>query len=225
MTNLLNSLQKTSLFSNKDSDEIRYLLSKISYKLVSFKENEIIFSPHKKANNMGIIISGVVHIEKIFPSGKVVVVNRKEAFELIAEPSLFSKSEYYPTTVSVCEPAEIFLISKDQLLKIFDLDPIIMHNFLSSVSDSMLFLKNKIGLLSLHSIRERVADSLITFYNESENLNITLPFSKKIWAEYMNVSRTSLSRELRKLETENILKFDRQKIQILDIEKLENILL
>lgn len=78
------------------------------------------------------------------------------------------------------------------------------------------------------SIQEKIAGYLvhdIQYKNKSENSNIvTLPFSKKAWAEYMNVSRTSLSRELRKLETEEILSFEKRTIIVKDMERLGKII-
>lgn len=53
---------------------------------------------------------------------------------------------------------------------------------------------------------------------------LTLSFSKKAWAEHMNVSRTSLSRELRKLEIDGVISFNKRKIKINDMESLKKIL-
>ncbi len=117
---------------------------------------------------------------------------------------------------------------KTELLALFTLDRDFMLNFLESASNSTLILKHKIGILSLDSIQEKIAGFLV---HDKKHVNIAngsnvviLPFSKKAWAEYMNVSRTSLSRELRILETEGIISFDKQMIEIKDWNRLEKIL-
>ncbi|QZY53956.1 Crp/Fnr family transcriptional regulator [Crassaminicella profunda] len=224
MNKLFISLQNSNLFKGKSLNEIKTLLSKIIYNVQSYKENEIIFSPHQLADTMGIILSGSIDIEQLSPSGKIIILKRKNSPDLIAEPSLFSKSKYYPSTVAVYKSAKILLIHKNQLLKLFLIDNDIMLNFLESVSDSMLILKHKISILSLNSIQERIVAFLIHAYKNTNSTVITLPFSKKAWAEYINVSRTSLSRELRNLEIEGIISFDRHTIEIKDLEKLEEIL-
>jgi CRP-like cAMP-binding protein len=120
------------------------------------------------------------------------------------------------------------IIHKDELLKLFTIDQAIMLNFLKSVSDSMLVLKHKIGILSLNSIQEKTASFLIhEYHHEGNNKNsnpITLPFSKKAWAEYMNVSRTSLSRELKNMEIAGVISIAKGKIKIVDFARLEKIL-
>ncbi|MCT4566415.1 MAG: Crp/Fnr family transcriptional regulator [Maledivibacter sp.] len=224
MYDLSNSLKKCSLFKNKSIDEIQYLLSNIIYSIKSFSKNEIILSSNQIANTMGIILSGFADVQKFFPSGKVVIIARKEKNDLIAEPSIFSNTKYYPATISACEACRIIFIHKNELLKLFLMDEELMQNFLESVSNSMIILKNKIGILSLNSIQEKISYFLIDEYRRNNCNIVKLPFSKKVWAEYMNVSRPSLSRELRKLEMEGIISFDKNIIEIHDLERLEKIL-
>ncbi len=223
MNNILVMLQKCCLFKNKSLNEIDNLLSHIQYKITSFSENEVIFSPVQTANQIGIILSGSVDIQKLFPSGKIVIIERRKSLDLIAACSIFSKIDFYPDTVSVSKLSTILFISKTDLLHLFDLDKDFMLNFLESVSNSTLVLKHKIGILSLSSIQEKIAGYLIYNNKIYDSYCITLPFSKKAWAEYMNVSRTSLSRELKILEMEGILSFEKRKITIHDIRKLEKI--
>lgn len=224
MNKILTVLQSSNLFKGKSLDEINLSLSKIIYKVQTYQENEIIFSPNKIADTMGIVLSGSIHIQKLLPSGKVVIITKKSCSDLIAEPSIFAKKKYYPTTAIVYKTCKILLIHKKDLLKLFSMDEQIMTNFLESVSNSMLILKHKIGILSLNSIQERIVGFLMHACKEHNSTIITLPFSKKAWAEYMNVSRTSLSRELRNLEIRGVISFDRQNIEIKDFEKLHEIL-
>jgi CRP-like cAMP-binding protein len=217
-------LLNCALFKNKSLNEIEALLLKTQSRIDNFSESEIIFSPVQNDDQMGIILSGEVNVQKLFPTGKVVIIERKKNADMIAESSIFSKLDYYSDTFAACKPCQVLLISKNDLLKLFKLDPVILLNFLEHVSNSTLILKNKIGILSLDSIREKIAGYLIHDYKINQSCMITLPFSKKEWAEYMDVSRTSLSRELRGLEQEGILSFHKRTIEIKDMDRLEKIL-
>jgi CRP-like cAMP-binding protein len=224
MNQKLSVLSNCALFKNKSMNEIETLLLKIQYRTDNFIENEIIFSPVQNADKMGIILSGEVDVQKLFPTGKVVIIERKKSSDMIAESSIFSRLKYYSDTFAACKPCQVLLITKKDLLKLFKLDPAILLNFLEHVSNSTLILKNKIGILSLDSIREKISGYLIHDYKMNKSCMITLPFSKKEWAEYMDVSRTSLSRELRGLEQEGILSFHKRTIEIRDMDRLEKIL-
>jgi len=99
-----------------------------------------------------------------------------------------------------------------------------MQNFLASVSDTNLLMKHRVAFLSLDSIRGKIAGYLLYYFKTNHTMMISLPFSKKEWAEYMDISRTSLSRELKHLKNENIIDFHERTIKILDLNRLEKIL-
>lgn len=224
MNNLSLLLSNCNLFRNVSSEKIEQLLSKINYKIMHFEENEIVFSPFQIADKMGIILSGSIDIQKLFPDGKMIILDRKEPFDAIAEPSIFSTYQYYPATACVCKSCEILFINKNNLQILFTLNNTFMLNYLESVCNLTLKLKHKIGILSLDSIKEKIAGYLIHDFKINNSQIITLPFSKKAWAEYMDVSRTSLSRELKKLQTDGIISFNKRKIEIIDLKRLEKIL-
>lgn len=228
MNHKLYTLENCDLFKNRNFNEIKILLSKIDYRIEEFIENEVVFSTIQNSNKIGLILTGAVDVQKIFPNGKVVIIERKKSPEVIGDSSIFSNYEYYPNDICACKSSKILFISKSDLLFLFSLDKQCLLNFLESTSNSSLMLNHKIGILSLNSIKEKIAGYLIheiQYKSGSNNLNIvTLPFSKKAWAEYMNVSRTSLSRELRTLEIEGILSFQKKTIVINDINRLSKII-
>ncbi|MGV8123730.1 MAG: Crp/Fnr family transcriptional regulator [Candidatus Xenobiia bacterium LiM19] len=224
----LSLLKQCILFRRKAPDEIDCLLSETKYFIQSFRENDIVLSPVETADRIGIILSGTVDVQKIFPSGNVVIIERKKSTDIIGEPSVFSEYEFYQDTYAASEACKILFIGKKALIELLTGNNDIMCNFVEYVSNSILLLKHKIGILSLDSIKEKIAGFLIHNIRHCGNTVgsniITLPFSKKAWAEFMNVSRTSLSRELRKLESDGIISFHRRTIEIKEAEKLERIL-
>lgn len=228
MNHKLSILQKCTLFKDKSRNEIEAFLLKINPKEETIAKNETIFSPVQIADRIGIILSGTVDVQKIFPNGKVIIVERKRASEMIGESSIFSKYKYYSDNIYTCKTTTVLFIKKSDLIRLFTLDNQVMLNFLESTSNSMLMLKHKIGILSLDSIQEKISGYLVHYLqyeNHSKDTNIVvLPFSKKAWAEYMDVSRSSLSRELRKLEAEGIVSFQKRTITITDIDRLSKIL-
>lgn len=224
MNSTLIALQKCSLFKNKSIFDIEHLISNISYTIKELEKNEVIFSHEKTSDTLGIILSGSVNVQKLFPCGKIVTLTTRYTSDLIADASIFSSSKFYPSTIYTCNYSKILFVHKNQLLKLFSIDQDITINFLESVSNRALTLNKKIEMLSLNSIKERIAFYLLNQYENNKSLKLTLPFSKKAWAEHMNVSRSSLSRELKTLATKKILSFNKKSIFILDLKSLKKIL-
>ena len=217
-------LEKCYLFNNKTPEEIEKLLNNTSFTTRVFLKNEIIFSPIQSADSIGIILSGDVDIQKLFPMGKSIIIERKGKGDIIGEASIFSFIDSYPDTIIACNSCEILLLPKKELHKLFKADYNIMLNFLEQISNTGLFLRHRLGLLSLDSIREKISGYILHEYNMTGANIITLPFSKKEWAEYLDISRTSLSRELNFLESDGIIRSHNRTIEIKNLDMLKNIL-
>jgi CRP-like cAMP-binding protein len=111
------------------------------------------------------------------------------------------------------------------MLDLISRDPILLENLLRSISNRVLLLNLKTELLSYSSIQKKIAFSLLYLMDDySCNDKITLPYSKKKWAEYLNVSRTSLFRELKEVCEKKIIHIDSKTITILNRDSLENLL-
>lgn len=99
-----------------------------------------------------------------------------------------------------------------------------MENFMMLLSEKIIILNNKIRSISLKSIRQKVVDYILCEYMNEKNEEIKLKYSKEEIANDIGIPRPSLSRELIKLRDEGLINFSRNKITILNIEELEDIL-
>ena len=115
-------------------------------------------------------------------------------------------------------------LNKTELIKLFSLKDNILENFMMLLSDKVVMLNNKIKSISLKNVRQKVVDYILQEYIVQKQLVISLKMNKEEIASFIGIPRPSLSRELSKLRDEEIIKFDRNTITILDIEKLEEIL-
>lgn len=224
MENFCKSLDKCPLFSEiKNIDKVK-LLSSISYRIVKLKRKEILFNSFDKSECIGIVLSGSIDIQKIFPDGKLIIIERVKASNLVAEESIFADYPYYPSTYCAGEDTEVLVIHKTEILNIFMSYPKVMNNYLREVSNSNLLLKHRVAIMSMDSILEKIAGYLLYDFKINNRNIVSLPFSKKEWAEYMDISRTSLSRELKKMEDRGLIEFEDLTIKILDIEGINAVI-
>lgn len=223
MGNCINGLNNCVLFSHLSAKEVDLLFSKIKYSVKSFRKNEVVFCPHDYCDTLGIVLNGSVDVLKIFATGKSLTITRKGPFELIAEASLFSKIQNYPSTIVACEITNIILISKKELLKLFTFDELLMTKFLESVSNRVVALNNTIEILSLNSVTEKIAYYLLLEQKRQRSELVQLSFTKKALAEHINVSRTTLSREFKNLQLKGYISMDGKNIKILRPHKLHEL--
>jgi len=218
-------LKKNLLFRNKTDDEIKRLLQQIRTIMRSCSKNEIIVTEGEPATMMGLVLSGSVEIQKIYSTGKSITVARFTGGNTFGEAVIFSKTNVYPATVVSTENSTtILLFPKQELLKLFSLDTEIMGTFMMNMSERLVLLNQKIEILSLGTLRQRIAYFLLKESKKQKTERITVPFSKRVWAEHLNSARPSLSRELCYLRDQGWISFDDHDVELLDVGALEALL-
>lgn len=224
MKEILDILCQCPLFKGKKKNDIEQILSETKYKISHFKKNEIIFKTDDPSFYIGIILKGSIEMQKIFACGKVINFLYKEKGDIFGEAAAFSKKLTYDYDIIATEESDILLIHKQSVSQILCKDVIINSNIITSFANSVLVLNKKLELFAYYSIQKKIAFSLLYNMEISETNNVSLISSKKSWAEHLNVSRPSLSRELTHLSNKGIIEISNKKIKILKKDQLESIL-
>ena len=227
MNNLIKSLKKSILFEGVSSNNLEKILSFVDYRLIDLEKEDILFDSYTSTDLIGIILYGKIFVEKILPCGKEVLVFHKSTGELFGEVAAFSNAEQYPCNVIAKTKCQVILFKKSELLKMLSCDTQILNNFLYLISSKALYLNHKVESLSYTSVKQRIVHSLIKDFDRNEKIcKVTIPFSKKVWASKLNISRSSLYRELESLYNECLIEMESNNtIKILDIDRLYSILM
>lgn len=217
-------LTKSHLFQGLSEEEIQSLLADVPTEVKVYKKEEVVFYLSDFAGQLGIVLSGAILVSKIFESGKLVEMTTKRAGDLIGEVACFSGAQIYPCELSAEKSAEVLIIQKDDMIQILQQDSRVLQNFLSELCSQSFFLHHKIELLSYKGTDQKLAYFLLQQSKARNSDVVPLPGSIVKLALLMNVSRTTLHREIRNLEDQGVLKYEKKKFQILDREALEEVL-
>lgn len=225
MEDFMPAIASCPLFKNCSHFDLHRFLEQAGYKIGSYRKNQFIFRMDQPVTAVGIILNGSVEMQKIFQSGKVVNLIYKGKGELFAEGTIFSSMPAYPCQVISRENTDVMLLPKDTVIRALADNSTLLANFLTLMSDKLVFLNQKIELLSYCSIQSKIAYSLLHCLGTGIHAGtIKLPYTQKAWAEHLNVSRPSLCRELKNLCQAGIIQADRRTITILQRDKIEALL-
>ena len=207
-------------------EEIHSLLSKVNYSISTYKNNETLFIEGAPCDELSILLKGSIHIESVNYSGKVFIVQQYGQNEIFGEALIFSNKHYYPVTVVAQEnETKVMYLRKTDILKLFQFNQDISANFISIISNKMTFLSQKIRLLALNTIRQKMSLYLLDNYKGKNASKIPILGSKKNIADLFAVTRPSLSRELIAMKKDGIIDYDLNYFYIKDLKKLKNTLL
>ena len=92
---------------------------------------------------------------------------------------------------------------------------------LKVVSNRALMLNKKLEYLSIKSLRGKISTYLLEEQKKEGNTTFQLNLNRNELADFINVSRPSLSRELGKMRDEGLIDFHSTAIKINDFEALK----
>ena len=217
-------LEKSTLFSGVPAKELRDDLEAVPHHIQCYDKGEIVFHLMEDANRIGVVLEGRVQAQKPFPNGSQINVSIRNPGELIGPAAVFSRSQKYPCDVVSLEPVTIMMFRREDILMLLQKDLRIMKNFMAELATATYMLQQRLELLSYSGIAQKAAFYLLIHTRQSGKNVIRIPDSVSNWAMIMNVSRSSLHRELKKLEAEGIISYDPPTIEIHDPERLQGVL-
>ena len=217
-------LEKSTLFSGVPTKELRDDLEAVPHHIQCYDKGETVFHLMEDANRIGVVLEGRVQAQKPSPNGSQVNVSLRNPGDMIGPAAVFSRSQKYPCDVVSLEPATIMMFRREDILMLLQKDLRIMKNFMAELATATYMLQQRLELLSYSGIAQKAAFYLLIQARQSGNHAIRIPGSVSNWAMIMNVSRSSLHRELKKLEADGIISYDPPTIKIHDPEALQNVL-
>ena len=217
-------LEKSTLFSGVPAKELRDDLEAVPHHIQCYDKGETVFHLMEDANRIGVVLEGRVQAQKPFPNGSQINVSIRNPGELIGPAAVFSRSQKYPCDVVSLEPVTIMMFRREDILLLLQKDLRIMKNFMAELATATFMLQQRLELLSYSGIAQKAAFYLLIHTRQSGKNVIRIPDSVSNWAMIMNVSRSSLHRELKKLEAEGIISYDPPTVKIHDPERLQSVL-
>lgn len=191
----------------------------------SFEEGDYIFRQGETPKNLFLVLEGAVMISKDFASGKRDVLFMIGQGDVFGEMFLFADAKAYwydaiaQGKVKILEiPWEFFYCFCSNACEHHRM---ITRNMLEIQSEKNFTMTRKLHLLSGTTLRERIALWLIEQTDGTDTDIVRLAMNREELADYLGTTRPSLSRELMKMQQEQLIEADKNTIRILDRNTLE----
>lgn len=218
---IIELLEKNDFFSCLNSEQISSIISKVKYTVKTYEKDAVIAMEDEECNSLGLILDGQVEVQRIYLSGKHIVLKRMTAGEVFGEAIIFSKINKYPATIISISKSNVAFIKKEDIIQLCILEESILKNFISLLSDKIFILNNKIKNISFKTVKQKVINYILEQMHEQKSSTIVLKANKEQISALIGIPRPSLSRELMKLRDEGIIDFDKNTITICNIDSLE----
>ena len=216
---------RVPIFENLDCNELEEIVEEIEHK--TFDKGTMIFSEGSEANTLFFINEGKIKLYKYNKDGKEQILHILTNGDFFGELDLI-KSSTYKFNAKAMDNAKIWTLKKSEVKNIIMKKPEIAIKLLESVGERLAAIENLAQNLSTNDVDARIAYLLINLmdkYSEEEDGKklIKLPLSREDMANYIGVTRETISRKLKKLEEEELIQLiGTKKIVILDEDGLND---
>lgn len=221
----IDTLHSSLLFRGIDNESLNTMLDCLNPKIRRYKQREIIAAYGQPFKGVGIIANGKVSLSKEMYSGNRIMMGILNAGDIFGEMVAFSDSRVWPKTVIAHEDCVLLFLPPDKITgtcsNICASHSTLIMNTLKILSNKALMLNRKIEHISAGNIRGKISSYLLDIHRQTTDDTITIPMKRHELADYLSITRPSLSREMGLMRDEGIIKFNGSLVTINSVLALE----
>jgi CRP-like cAMP-binding protein len=221
----INNLNSSILFKDIDVSALNIMLDCLKPKIRKCKPREVIVTNGQLFQGVGIIANGKVSLTKETYSGNRILLGILYSGEIFGEMVAFSNQRVWPITVIAQEDSVVLFLPPNKITgtcaNTCDSHNTLIVNMLRILSNRALMLNKKIEHLSTRSIRGKISSYLLDLYQHTGKATFDIPMKRHELADYLNIPRPSLSREMALMSDADLINFNGSHIIINNILALE----
>ena len=183
-----------------------------------FRKGEFVFRSGELTDEIGIVQSGSILVENIDPWGGRSVLSEVPAGHVFAESYALSSSPLMVDVVA-SEDSLILFINTRKLLDESNRERgwyvRLLSNIVKVTAAKNMTLSERIFCTSPKGIRARILMYLTAMYTRAGSRTFRIPFDRQSMADYLNVERTALSKELGRMRREGLIDFRKNEFTLL----------
>lgn len=199
------------------------LLDKLDFVVYAVDKKEIVATQGTPCNKLYVLLEGKLRTDIIDGLGNEVMIEYIIAPRTFATPHLFNSNNTLPATFTALEDSVVLMATKESTFKVISQDSQVLHNFLCIAGNCNICTVSRLKPLSRKTVRERFIVYLYE-HKKKDSLIVNITHTQSQLAEYLNVTRPALSKEINKMIKEGSISMEGRRIEILDRVSLEKYL-
>ncbi len=213
------------MFSELTEKQLSELTSESSHAAV--KKHELLFMEGEQYRGFYILLGGSVKVFKLSKDGRETVIHLVRPGQAFADIPLFEGTAY-PVSAEALEDSVLLFFNASNFIGLLERNPKISFQMLAGFAKRMKTLTQKIEELSSKEVTSRLARYLIQEIRSGGTEKLPEPFvkltvSRNAIAGYLGTITETLSRALKKLQDEEIIRVQGKKIFIRNLKKLREL--
>ena len=206
------------MFRGIEKENIGILLGCLGSYPRSYAKGEYIAFEKDVIKNIGIVVSGSVHMVKEAVWGNSTIMTRMTRGHLFGESFACGSDPMSTVTFCAAENTEVLLIPFDRVLNTCcnscAFHQQIIKNMVVMLSNKNQALMEKIEVVSKKTLREKILSYLSQEAQKQDSRYFEIPLGRLELADYLCTDRSALTRELGKMRQEGLIDYDKNLFRI-----------
>ena len=220
-TDITKIIASIPLFAGLSPDQYGHLTAIAVPK--TLRGGQIFFSEGDEGVGFYIIIAGRVKIFKLSPDGKEQILHIMEKSEPFGEAAVFA-GDHYPASAQALAETRVLFFPRKSFVELIGRNPSLALNMLAFLSRRLRKLSTLVEDLSLKEVPGRLATYLLYLHSRnSETPVVELDISKNQMAGLLGTIPETLSRILKRMTREKLIRAGAHSITILDAKKVADL--
>lgn len=207
------------LFNHLDLEDQKRIHQLVRH--TTYKKGETVISPYDDPQ-LVILAKGLLKVYQLSPSGKEQLLRVVEPGGYEGENVIFGVENNNLFGESL-QKTEVCILKQSDFQRLLKDYPQLSIKLLTINAEKNAKVEEQTQFLTMERIEERLATYLLDLAKATESSQVKIPMKMKELAGFLGTTPETLSRKLKSLEKDRLIKRDKQMIQILDSEKLEEI--
>ncbi len=211
----IKTLQQCPLFEGIKKPDLKRLRVTLKYSTRAYPIGTHSITQDIQRHAVGIVDEGELKVEKFTYTGHQVKLNVLKAGDIFGFASMKEGDACHPTTITCHKEARIVYLRMDEFIKLLSTEPILLKNYVLLMSEKINFLNQKIDVFTMSSARDRI----YYYFEQQLKIGYSREFhikdSYEGMAEYLDISRATLFRELKKMADEGLITKHKKMIHLL----------
>ena len=218
-----------ALFTGIRRTELEDMLDCLGATIAAYRRGEYILMAGELTHHVGILLNGRATIYKDDVLGNRSVLGTLGVADMFAETFVCAGVLRSPVTVQATEDVSALKVSYHRITRTCangcGYHTLLIQNMMGILANKNMALTVKIDHISKKTTRQKLASYLIGQTDGTESPSFTIDLDRQALSEYLCVNRSALSRELSRLRDDGILRFNKNRFDIRDMDGLEDVLL
>ena len=188
-----------------------------------YGQDEFLFNAGDRAEGFYYIQSGEVRIFRMDEQGREIEVVRLGSGDFFGEAIVFVDGEF-PAYAQAVRKSQLLFFSSKEVFSQIGKKPSTARSIIALLAQKCVVLNRRIETLELRTVRQRLAQFLLSHNPGDVTFEVELKMKKTELARFLGTIPETLSRNLRQLQEENIVEVHGPRIAVLDGSRLKHLL-